>query len=82
EMTRHGRRCGEMVQPPPPPEPPRWLHHFSAPPAMPSHLPVAPTTEWKSLWGLVGLLLIPAAGAALGYRQARAAQTADRLHRR
>ncbi|MGV0643143.1 hypothetical protein ABQE44_07010 [Mycolicibacterium sp. XJ2546] len=70
-----------VAPPPPPPEPPRWLHHFSAPPAMPRHLPAAPTTDWKSLWGLVGLLLIPAAGAALGYRQARAAQTADRIHR-
>jgi len=33
------------------------------------------------MWGLAGLLLIPAAGAALGYRQARAAHAAERLRR-
>lgn len=33
------------------------------------------------LWGIAGLLLIPAAGAALGYRQARAAQAAERMRR-
>ena len=31
------------------------------------------------LWGVAGLLLIPAAGAILGYRQARAAQAAAEL---
>ncbi len=34
---------------------------------------IATTTD--PLFGLAGLLLIPAVGAALGYRQARAAQT-------
>lgn len=68
--------------PPSPPAPPRWLPHFSAPPAVAKQFPVAPTADWTSLWGLIGLLLLPAAGAALGYRQARAVQTADRLHRR
>ena len=33
------------------------------------------------LWGVAGLLLIPAAGAVLGYRQARAAQAAAQLGR-
>lgn len=55
------------------------MHRFHAPPAMPRPLPVAPTADWNSLWGIAGLLLIPAAGAALGYRQARAAQTAERI---
>lgn len=34
------------------------------------------------LWGVAGLLLIPAAGAIVGYRQARAAQSAAHLGRR
>ena len=33
------------------------------------------------LWGFAGLLLIPMAGAVLGYRQARAAQAAAELGR-
>ncbi|GAC1650026.1 MAG: hypothetical protein NVS4B6_25410 [Mycobacterium sp.] len=33
------------------------------------------------LWGVAGLVLIPAAGAILGYRQARAAQSAAELGR-
>nr|CRL67836.1 hypothetical protein CPGR_00629 [Mycolicibacterium malmesburyense] len=33
------------------------------------------------LWGIAGLLLIPVAGAALGYRQAKAAQAAERIGR-
>ncbi|ODQ84508.1 hypothetical protein BHQ17_27130 [Mycolicibacterium holsaticum] len=72
--------CPESVPPPEPPPPPAaWVHRFHAPPAMPRPLPVAPTADWNSLWGIAGLLLIPAAGAALGYRQARAAQTAERI---
>jgi len=44
---------------------------------------VGGTTDWSNpLWGLAGLLLIPAAGAALGYRQARAAHAAERLRLR
>lgn len=65
--------------PPAPPPAPPWLQRLSAPPPMP--LPGAPTADWTGLWGIAGLLLIPAAGAALGYRQARAAQMADRIHR-
>ena len=39
-----------------------------------------PAADWSDpLWGVAGLLLIPAAGATLGYRQARAAQAVDRL---
>jgi hypothetical protein len=38
--------------------------------------------DWSDpLWGLAGLLLIPAAGAMLGYRQARAAHAVERLRR-
>jgi hypothetical protein len=45
-------------------------------------LGVAPATDWSNpLWGIAGLLLIPAAGAVLGYRQARATQAMDRLRR-
>lgn len=64
---------------PAPPPQPALVHRVYAPPAMPSPLPVAPTADWNSLWGIAGLLLIPAAGAALGYRQARAAQMAERV---
>ena len=38
--------------------------------------PGQPMTSW---FGLAGLLLIPLGGAALGYRQARAAKSASRL---
>jgi hypothetical protein len=38
--------------------------------------------DWTDpLWGLAGLLLIPAAGAMLGYRQARAAHAVESLRR-
>jgi hypothetical protein len=81
------------VQPPPPPPPP-----LPAPPASPQSRVnekspprvltqqlggVGGATDWSNpLWGLAGLLLIPAAGAALGYRQARAAHAAERLRLR
>jgi hypothetical protein len=43
---------------------------------------VAPAAELADpLWGVAGLLLIPAAGAILGYRQARATQAAAKLGR-
>ena len=43
---------------------------------------VAPTAGVADpLWGVAGLLLIPAAGAILGYRQARAAQPRAELGR-
>lgn len=38
-----------------------------------------PGQPWTSWFGLAGLLLIPLAGAALGYRQARAAKAAAGL---
>jgi hypothetical protein len=44
---------------------------------------VAPTAGMADpLWGVAGLLLIPAAGAILGYRQARAAEAIAKLGRR
>jgi hypothetical protein len=75
--------------PPPPPlptaapvPPPSWVDRISAPLAPTKQLSVAPAADWSDpLWGVAGLLLIPAAGAALGYRQARATQMADRLRR-
>jgi hypothetical protein len=43
---------------------------------------VAPAAELTGpMWAVAGLLLIPAAGAILGYRQARAADAAARLGR-
>jgi hypothetical protein len=69
--------------PPPPPAPaPSWVDRIYTPPAMPKQLGVAPSAKQSDpLWGIAGLLLIPAAGAALGYRQARAAQAAEGLRR-
>jgi hypothetical protein len=44
---------------------------------------VAPTAGMADpLWGVAGLLLIPAAGTILGYRQARAAEAIAKLGRR
>jgi hypothetical protein len=43
---------------------------------------VAPAAELTDpMWGVAGLLLIPAAGAILGYRQARAAEAVAKLGR-
>jgi hypothetical protein len=71
--------------PPPPPAPPKpsWTERiYTPPPAMPKQLGVAPAADWSEpLWGIAGLLLIPAAGAVLGYRQARGAQDAAKLYR-
>ncbi|HEX2213466.1 MAG TPA: hypothetical protein VHH12_08460, partial [Mycobacterium sp.] len=72
--------------PPPPPAPvapaPSWVDRIATPPAVARQFVVAPAAEMTDpLWGIAGLLLIPAAGAVLGYRQARAAQSAERLHR-
>jgi hypothetical protein len=71
--------------PPPPPAPPAPLpssplNQTSSPPVLTQQLGVGvgPSTDWSNpLWGLAGLLLIPVAGAALGYRQARAAHAAE-----
>ena len=89
------RRQVPVLQPAPAATPPASLPAlaFRAPlPALVSPLPSAPVlthqrgltpeADWSDpLWGLTGLLLIPAAGAILGYRQARAAHAADRLRR-
>jgi hypothetical protein len=74
--------------PPPPPEVitvplnPPTISPVRAQPAVVQQLVVAPTAGLADpLWGAAGLLLIPAAGALLGYRQARAAQSAAELGR-
>jgi hypothetical protein len=71
--------------PPPPPDPPKpsWPERIYTPSATVSkQLGVAPAADWSEpLWGVAGLLLIPAAGAVLGYRQARGAQDAAKLYR-
>lgn len=78
-----------LAPPPPPPppappeSPPSWVDAFSVPPIVTKQLVVSPAADVTDpLWGIAGLLLIPAAGAALGYRQARASQAVDRLLRR
>jgi hypothetical protein len=59
------------------------VERIAAPPDVATELGVAPAADLSEpLWGLAGLLLIPAAGAALGFRQARATQAAERLSRR
>lgn len=59
---------------------PWWINLFYLPPTRPTVLGTAPPTMMNRwLFGLAGLLLIPAAGAVLGYRQARAAQAAEVL---
>lgn len=86
-----GPRWGwDAPQPPPPPPPPQII---TVPLNPPSVAPVdthpgvvqqlvAPTAGVADpLWGVAGLLLIPAAGAVLGYRQARGAHAAAELGR-
>ena len=72
--------------PPPPPvvtaPPPSWVHRVLGPPVVSQELGVRQAADLTDpLWGVAGLLLIPAAGAILGYRQARAAQAAAELGR-
>jgi hypothetical protein len=76
--------------PPPPPSPQVItvpLHPPTVSPVTPHRgvvrqLVVAPTAGIVDpLWGVAGLLLIPAAGAILGYRQARGAHAAAELGR-
>ncbi|WP_126298335.1 hypothetical protein [Mycolicibacterium phlei] len=63
--------------------PPSWVERVITPPAITKQFAVTPPTDIASpLWGIGGLLLIPIAGAALGYRQARAAQAAERIRSR
>jgi hypothetical protein len=77
-------------EPPPPPPPATEVVDISPGPRidrtprppMIRQLIVAPAAELTDpLWGVAGLLLIPAAGAILGYRQARAAEAAAKLGR-
>lgn len=74
--------------PPPPPEVitvplnPPVISPARDQPGVVQRLVVAPTAGIADpLWGVAGLLLIPAAGAILGHRQARAAQSAAQLGR-
>lgn len=73
-----------VVLPDPKPAPPRpalalRVADMSWPvPQLPGPRPGQPMT---SLFGILGLLLIPVAGAALGYRQARAARSVGSLPR-
>jgi hypothetical protein len=78
----------EPAPPPPPPEvitvplnPPTFSPGREQPGVV-QHLIVAPTAGVADpLWGVAGLLLIPTAGATLGYRQARAAKASAELGR-
>jgi hypothetical protein len=79
----------EPAPPPPPPAEvitvplnPPTLSPVHVQPGVVQQLVVAPTSGWGDpLWGVAGLLLIPAAGAILGYRQARGAHAAAELGR-
>lgn len=67
---------------PAPAPPPAVVAPAPTAPVLTQQLGVAQPADWSDpLWGLAGLLLIPAAGAVLGYRQARAAHAAERLRR-
>lgn len=67
---------------PAPASPQQWVKRLPAAPVLTQQLGVSGDADWSDpLWGLTGLLLIPAAGAILGYRQARAAHAAERLRR-
>jgi hypothetical protein len=81
---------GGVPDPAPPPPPPSIVVVDISPPRTDRapkppiirQLVVAPAAELTDpLWGIAGLLLIPAAGAILGYRQARASQAAAELGR-
>ena len=66
----------EVTAPPVPPPPPP-VERIQPPRPVFEKMGTAKTdTTTDPLFGLAGLILIPAVGAALGYRQARAAQTA------
>jgi hypothetical protein len=78
----------EPAPPPPPPatevvdiSPAPRADRSPRPPVI-RQLIVAPAAELTDpMWGVAGLLLIPAAGAILGYRQARAAHAVAKLGR-
>jgi len=74
--------------PPPPPQVitvplnPPTVSPVAEHPGVVQQLVVAPTSGLGDpLWGVAGLLLIPAAGAIVGYRQARGAHAAAELGR-
>jgi hypothetical protein len=74
----------EIAPPPPPvmPPPAPPSTEVSHPQRFVPQFATAPSTNWSDpLWGLAGLVLIPAAGAVLGYRQAKAARDAEVLTR-
>jgi hypothetical protein len=77
----------EPAAPPPPqviivPLNPPTVSPVPEHPGVVEQLVVAPTAGLADpLWGVAGLLLIPAAGAILGYRQARGAHAAAELGR-
>jgi hypothetical protein len=81
---------GGGAEPAPPPPPATEVVDIAPPPST-NHTPrspvirqliVAPAAELTDpIWGVAGLLLIPAAGAILGYRQARGAHAASELGR-
>jgi hypothetical protein len=87
--TEPGWRGGApKPAPPPPPEVvtvplnPPTVSPVRETPGVVQQLIVAPTAGIADpLWGVAGLLLIPAAGAVLGYRQARGAHAAAELGR-
>jgi hypothetical protein len=86
-----GPHWGWSAPQPAPPPPPEVITVPLNPPAVGpvrettgvvQQLVVSPTAgPADPLWGVAGLLLIPAAGAILGYRQARASQSAAELGR-
>ncbi len=86
---RWGWSAPEAPAPPPPPQVitvplnPPTVSPAPPHPGMVQQLVVAPTAGIADpIWGVAGLLLIPAAGAILGYRQARGAHAASELGRR
>lgn len=81
---------GGAPEPSPPPPPEVITVPLNPPTVSPVHdtpgvvgqLVVAPTAGLADpFWGVAGLLLIPAAGAVLGFRQARASQAVAELGR-
>jgi hypothetical protein len=83
------RGGGAEPAPPPPPPPATEVVDISPGPRIDRtprpiirQLIVAPAAELTDpMWGVAGLLLIPTAGAILGYRQARGAHAAAELGR-
>jgi hypothetical protein len=84
---RWGWNAPQPAPPPPPPQVitvplnPPMVSPVNTHPGVVQQL-VAPTAGVADpFWGVAGLLLIPAAGAVLGYRQARGAHAASELGR-